>query len=111
MGESFYKSKRWKRLRGRILSRDGYQCQEAKRYGKMVAANTVHHVFPLADWPQYKWEPWNLISLSNEAHNQMHDRNTGALTDKGLELLRRTARQKGIKIDGEEEHNREEAEG
>ncbi len=98
MGESFYKSKRWRKLRGRILARDGYRCQEAKRYGKVVPANTVHHIFPMTDYPQYRWEPWNLLSLSNDAHNQMHDRNTGELTDKGRELLERTARKYGVEI-------------
>lgn len=96
MGESFYKSKRWKKLRTKVLARDGYQCQESKRYGKAVPANTVHHIFPMSAYPQYRWEPWNLISLSTDAHNQMHDRNTNALTDKGLDLMRRTARKCGI---------------
>lgn len=98
MGESFYKSKRWKKLRERVLQRDGYQCQESKRYGKAVPANTVHHIFPMADYPQYRWESWNLISLCNEVHNQLHDRNTDELTDKGRELMERTARKRGIEL-------------
>ena len=92
MGESFYKSKRWKRTRAAILARDGYQCQESKRYGKAVPANTVHHIFPISDYPQYRWELWNLISLSNDKHNEMHDRNTGELTEEGKKLQERTAR-------------------
>lgn len=98
MGDSFYKSKRWKRLREAVLMRDGYQCQESKRYGKVVPANTVHHIFPVADYPQYRWEAWNLIALSNEVHNQMHDRNTNELTEVGAELMRRTARKQNIEI-------------
>lgn len=98
MGDSFYKSKRWKRLRAAILARDGYKCQMSKRYGKVVPANTVHHIFPMADYPQYRFESWNLISLSNDMHNEMHDRNTRELTDKGRELMERTARQKGIEL-------------
>lgn len=86
-----YKSKRWERLRKAILARDGYRCMESARYGKNVPANTVHHIFPAEDYPQYRWESWNLISLSTKAHNEMHDRNTNALTDKGKELLERTA--------------------
>ena len=98
MGESFYKSKRWQKTRKAILQRDGYQCQESKRYGKAVPANTVHHIFPVEDFPQYRWESWNLISLSSDAHNEMHDRVTRELTDKGIELMERTARKRGIQI-------------
>ena len=98
MGESFYKSKRWRKLRERILQRDGYQCQESIRYGKAVPANTVHHIFPMDEYPQYRWEAWNLISLSNDVHNQMHDRNTNELTEIGRELMLRVARNRGINL-------------
>ena len=98
MGESFYRNKRWRRLREKILARDSYRCQEAQRYGKAIPANVVHHIFPMSDYPQYRWEPWNLISLSNDAHNQMHNRNDDTLTEKGQELLERTARKHGIEI-------------
>lgn len=96
MGESFYKSKRWQRLRKAVLARDGYQCQESKRYGKALPATTVHHIFPREDYPQYQWEPWNLISLSADVHDQMHNRTTRELTQQGLELLERTATKYGI---------------
>ena len=78
-----YKSKRWERLRAAVLKRDNYMCQESLRYGKRVQANTVHHVFPARLYPQFQWEPWNLISLSGKAHREMHDVETGALTVKG----------------------------
>lgn len=96
MGESFYKSKRWQRLRKAVLARDGYQCQESKRYGKALPATTVHHIFPREDYPQYQWESWNLISLSADVHDQMHNRTTRELTQQGLELLERTATKYGI---------------
>lgn len=96
MGESFYKSKRWQRLRKTVLARDGYQCQESKRYGKALPATTVHHIFPREDYPEYQWESWNLISLSADVHDQMHNRTTRELTQQGLELLERTATKYGI---------------
>ena len=92
-----YKSKRWKKMRASVLKRDGYQDRELARYGKNVPANTVHHIFPAENYPEYQWEPWNLVSVSSKTHNELHDRNTGALTDKGMELLQRVARQRGIK--------------
>lgn len=93
-----YKSKRWKSLRAAILRRDDYTCQESLRYGKHVQANTVHHIFPAKLFPEYQWEPWNLVSLSQSVHNEMHVRDTDELTEKGLELMRRTARARGMKI-------------
>ena len=94
----FYKSKSWQKLRERILKRDRYMCQESIRFGKMVPAQTVHHIFPLEDYPEYATERWNLISLSWAEHNQMHDRITGRLTAKGLALLQRTAQAQGISL-------------
>lgn len=93
-----YKSKRWKSLRAAILRRDGYMCQESLRYGKHVQANTVHHIFPVKLFPEYQWESWNLVSLSQSVHNEMHVRDTEELTEKGLELMRRTARARGIAL-------------
>lgn len=99
MNDKLYKSKRWKRLRERILRRDGYTCQHMKRYGKMVPATTVHHIFPVEDYPQYAFEPWNLISLCDKAHNIMHDKNNNKLSRVGEELRERVALRQGLTID------------
>lgn len=84
-----YKSKRWKKLRERILRRDDYMCQVSKRYGRRVEANTVHHIYPADQYPEYQWEDWNLISLSQSVHNEMHVRDSAELTEKGKALQRR----------------------
>lgn len=91
-----YKSKRWEHLRERILRRDGYMCQLALRDGRHIEANTVHHVFPADLYPQYQYCEWNLISLSPEAHNAMHDRDSGALSDLGERLRRELAVKRGL---------------
>ena len=96
--DPFYKTRRWKHLRRVILQRDGYMCREARRFGRMVQADTVHHVFPRELFPEYQWESWNLVSLSGRAHDAMHDRATGELTGKGVDLLKRTARKYGIPV-------------
>lgn len=96
--DPFYQCGRWTRLRAAILRRDGYRCRESARFGKRAEANTVHHIFPRDRFPEYQWEPWNLISLAGEVHEQMHDRTTGDLSAKGAELLRRTARRQGIEV-------------
>lgn len=87
---NIYKSKRWIKKRLKILKRDKYLCQFYCRYGKRIEANTVHHIYPVAEYPQYMWCDWNLISLSKTAHDKMHNRITGELTNLGLELQRRT---------------------
>ena len=98
--DPFYKSKRWQRLRGAVLRRDGYQCQVSRRYGKRAEATTVHHVFPREEFPDYQWEPWNLVSLAGSVHDELHDRVTGALTEKGVELLKRIARKNSVAVPG-----------
>lgn len=98
MTDPFYLSQKWKRLRKAILYRDGYVCQYFKRFGKSRPAQVVHHIFPREDFPQYALAAWNLISLSGEAHRMMHNPD-GSLSEIGLELLRRTARKRGIVLD------------
>ena len=85
-----YKSTRWRRLRESVLRAAGYRCQYFARYGKWREAQTVHHIWPAEDYPQFAWCRWNLVALSNEAHNMMHHRRTQALTDAGEALRRRT---------------------
>src|SRR5665647_1576729 len=85
-----YHSLRWKRKREHILKAQGHMCQVSKRYGKRIDADVVHHIFPSNDYPEYQWCDWNLISLSHEMHNRMHDRTTNRLTALGEELRKRT---------------------
>ena len=90
--DPFYQSKKWERKRQKILRRDGYQCQLSKRYGKNRPAEMVHHIFPREDYPQFELSEWNLISLCNAEHNELHDRFSGEMTEKGIDLQKRTIR-------------------
>ena len=90
MSEFDYTSPRWKKLRARVLREAGYRCEWSRRFGKNVEATRVHHIWPAEDWPQFAWSRWNLIALSLEAHNAMHDRTTGKLSTIGEQLRRRT---------------------
>lgn len=93
-----YDSKRWKRLAAAIMRRDKYQCQYARRYGRMVPAEVVHHIFPAEDYPELAWEPWNLIALSRAAHNRMHDRDSDTVTAEGRALQERVRRIHGDRL-------------
>lgn len=87
----FYHSAGWRKMRERILRRDKYLCRECLRYGKRTDAETVHHVFPLADQPALALKGWNLISLCGQCHNKMHDRTTDAITGPGLRWQQRVS--------------------
>ena len=83
-----YRTPRWRRLREKILQRDGYMSVEARRYGRLVPANTVHHVWRAEEFPEFAWEPWNLISVTEEEHGSFHSKD-GRLTDLGEAWRRR----------------------
>lgn len=93
IGDMFdYNSTKWKRLARAVMRRDNYMCQLSKRYGKRVPAEVVHHIYPADEYPEYAYEPWNLIALSRKMHNTLHDRNTDALTAEGIALMTRAKR-------------------
>lgn len=100
----FYDSKKWLEKKSRILRRDGYMCQISKRYGKMIPAELVHHIFPLDEFPEYALEDWNLISVSLKVHNTLHDRRTNRLTEEGRQLLERIARRNNIEVPEQYKH-------
>ena len=81
---------RYQRLKRQALRRDGYRCQEAKRYGRSEPATTVHHIWSVEDFAEYAYCLWNLVSLSSSAHDEMHDRKTRKLTAKGIAWKNRT---------------------
>ena len=88
---NLYKTAKWKSKREKILRRDEYMCRECKRYGKTTAATTVHHIYPVEQYPEWRLMSWNLISLCHECHNKMHDRDSGKLTDLGQSWADRTS--------------------
>ena len=92
--KDFYKNIKWKGKRERILKRDEYLCRECKRYGKSVAASTVHHVIPLDQRADLKYSSNNLISLCSKCHDKMHDRTNNQLTKVGEEWVARIHRNK-----------------
>lgn len=84
-----YKDSKWISKRKAILKRDKYQCQECRRYGKMIDASHVHHIYPVEFFPEYRLCNWNLISLCQKCHNKMHDRESHELTAEGIRLQKR----------------------
>lgn len=98
MATRIYDTKRWKHLREVILRRDGYMDQMELRAGRRVPAQTVHHIFPVDMYPQYQWCSWNLISITNENHELMHNRIKGTLSNIGKRLMMEKAQERGIPL-------------
>lgn len=89
----FYTSKRWQHKRAMVMRRYSYEDQEAKRYGKTIPATMIHHIYPLKDYPELGLQAWNLLPLSAQSHNQMHDRLTDEITAKGRYWQRKRKRE------------------
>lgn len=95
--DPFYGSQAWKQKRAHILRRDKYTDQLELRAGRRVPATMVHHILPRDKYPEYSLEDWNLISIAEDTHRELHTL-YGELTDAGQELMRRTAQEHGIKL-------------
>lgn len=78
-----YKRKAWELKAKVIKKRDGFMCQECRRYGKNKDAECVHHIYPADEYPELFYNNNNLISLCNACHNKMHDRCTQEITSIG----------------------------
>ena len=76
--KAFYHTKRWKKLREDCLRRDGYKCQECRKYFRTRPATIVHHKLPLEQFPEYQWELWNLEAVCAKCHNRLHPEKAAA---------------------------------
>lgn len=65
-----------------------------------IEADTVHHILPREDWPQYQWCDWNLISVNGRLTHKgrLHEKYSGRLTKLGRQLMRETALANGVKL-------------
>ena len=95
----FYDSKKWKEKRKHILLRDKWTDQVALRDGVKIEADTVHHILPREEYPQYEMCDWNMISVSQDTHKKrLHEKYTGKLTKLGKSLMYETASVQGIPV-------------
>ena len=78
------KSKKWEKFRDKIMRKFDYLCQESLRYGISVAAEMVHHIFPVSKYPELEFVEWNCLPLTNKKHNTFHDRVNDKVINQGL---------------------------
>ena len=88
----FYRSPKWLHKRDLILRRDGYRCQECKRYGRITQATTVHHILHLEDRPDLALTSSNLVSLCQACHAKAHPEKGGARPGSGEGRMLRNLR-------------------
>jgi len=77
MANPFYTAKKWRSKRLYILSRDGYTCQECRKYGRNTEATIVHHIKEIDDHPELKYKNNNLVSVCASCHNKVHPEKGG----------------------------------
>ena len=66
--KKFYDSDEWKITRAYILSMDELDVYEYMTTGRMIPADTVHHIIPYRDGNTKALDPDNLMSLSASSH-------------------------------------------
>lgn len=68
--KSFYHTSVWQRARKMALQRDHYLCQFCLKKGALKTATEVHHIKPLADYPELSLDLNNLVSLCWQCHEE-----------------------------------------
>lgn len=67
----FYNSDEWKRTKSRVLDIDGMDVYVYMTSGRVMAADTVHHIVPLRDDWSKGCEISNLMSLHSSTHSMI----------------------------------------
>jgi 5-methylcytosine-specific restriction endonuclease McrA len=68
--DPFYSCARWRKLRFKILERDGYTCVACNYKGESRDLQ-VDHILPRLQFPQVQWREVNLRTLCRTCHTQI----------------------------------------
>lgn len=52
----------------------GLDIYQLYKYHRAVPADTVHHIQPAAEKPDLFYSDWNLIPVSRQSHEEIHNR-------------------------------------
>lgn len=74
--------------------------QVALREGVKLEADTVHHILPREEYPQYQLCDWNLIAVNGKLTHKarLHEKYTGKLTKLGKALMYEVAARNNIQL-------------
>lgn len=91
--KQFYSSREWEKMREHVLELDGWlDVYIYMKEGKIIPADTVHHILPLREAPEHGLDPNNLISLSESTHSlieKMYTKNKAETEAELMEILRK----------------------
>ena len=65
---AFYRTAEWQAARAAAMARAYGLCQDCLAAGRLTAADMVHHVKPLREYPELALVPSNLRPLCNKCH-------------------------------------------
>jgi len=72
--KNFYDSNEWNKMRKYILAKDRFDVYLYMTEGKIVPADTVHHIYELNDNWMRRLDEDNLMSLDHRTHSTIHQR-------------------------------------
>ena len=69
--KGFYNSAEWRRVKEMVLNRDSMDVYIYMTEGRVLAADTVHHITPLKDDWNRRLDMSNLMSLNASTHSMI----------------------------------------
>ena len=89
--QGFYKSSAWRKIRVLALQRDNYLCQHCLKKGVLKIATEVHHIRPIADYPESALDLDNLISLCWPCHEETKVHGTSVVSALPVRVIKISA--------------------
>lgn len=88
-----YHTQRWKNLRQYVMTNyNGLDIYQLYKYHKAAPADTVHHIQPAAEKPALFYSDRNLIPVSRQSHEEIHNRYKQERQEDVMEELQRYKR-------------------
>jgi 5-methylcytosine-specific restriction endonuclease McrA len=75
--DNYYNTARHLRWREKVLRRAKYLCQGCLRYGIKTTATTAHHILPIHEYPELRYDVRNGAALCDACHNKEHPEKGG----------------------------------
>src|SRR5580765_618850 len=95
----FYDKVAWRRLRKRIVARDGYRCVVCHAYVGGVGAARVDHITTIQAAPSRALDPTNLRTLCAACDNQGHSEKGYRIKDSRIDRIVRGCDEQGMPLD------------
>ena len=67
---NFYSSNKWRKIRLKVIRRDGLYCAECKRNNRKTLGKEVDHIIPIKERPDLITTLFNLQLLCKSCHSK-----------------------------------------